>query len=159
LTDSADDAKRYSLRLLSYRGRSESEMREKLGKKDFPEEVISRTIGHLKQSGYLDDGALAVNLKRQAVEKKLLGYEGARTFMLKRGLPPEVIRSTLDYDEDGELENIHKLVDKKLKSMGNYLTESDKKKLWNFLARRGYSFEIIRKAIKETLKFREEAEG
>ncbi len=158
MTDSPDDAKRYCLRLLSYRGRSERELRERLGKKGFSEEVISPTFRYLKQSGYLDDDALAVNLKRQAVEKKLLGYEGIRTFMLKRGLPPEVIRSTLDYDEDGEFKNIHKLVDKKLKSMGNYLTESDKKKLWHFLARRGYSFEIIRKAMKETLKFREEAE-
>ncbi len=161
MTDSPDDAKRYCLRLLSYRGRSESELRERLGKRGFSEEVISRTFRYLKQAGYLDDDALAVNLKRQALEKKSLGYEGARSFMLKRGLPREVIELTLGYDKDSEFKNIQKLVDKKLKSMGNYLTESDEKKLWNFLARRGYSFEVIRKAIKESkesVKFREEAE-
>ena len=157
MTDSAGNAKRYSFRLLSYRARSERELRERLEKKGFPEEVISSTLKSLVRSGFLDDRALASNLKRQAFENKLLGYEGAKSFMMKRGLSREVVESALGYDEDTEARNIQKLLDKKLKSMGNYLTEGEQKRLWSFLARRGYSFGIIKKALRE-LKFNKEEE-
>lgn len=148
MTDSQSDAKRYAFRLLAYRGRSESELRERLTRKGFPGEAISFAVDYLKKAGYLDDRVLAENLKRQVLEKKMLGYQGAKVFMAKRGLPTEVVEATLDYDEDRELQNVHKLVDKKLVSMGNYLTKNEKRRLWNFLARRGYSSGIIRKALK-----------
>jgi len=149
LTDSAGDARRYSFRLLSYRGRSERELIEKLEKKGFSAEIISATAEYLKKAGFLDDRALALNLRRQALEQKLLGHSGARLLLLKRGIPGEIIDATLDYDEDAEARNLQKLVDKKLRSVGNYLSDRDKKKLWNFLARRGYSFSIIKKTLKD----------
>ena len=159
MIDSPDEAKRYSLKLLGYRGRSESELRKRLDKKGFSEAVVSLTVAYLKKIGYLDDAVLAANLKRQAMENKLLGLEGARSFMVRRGLPCEIIESALnyEYDEDRELKNIQKLLDKRLKSVRNYLTEGEKRKLWNFLVRRGYSFETIRKAMKE-VKLGEETE-
>lgn len=148
MTDLVDNAKKYSFKLLGYRGRSENELRERLNKKGFPEDVVSCTLTYLKQAGYLDDRALAANLKRQALKNRLLGYNGAKRFMLKRGLSIEVIESSLDYDEDIELQNAKKLVDKKFKSMGNYLSIRERRRLWNFLARRGYSFSTIKKAFK-----------
>jgi regulatory protein len=148
LTDSQSDAKKYALKLLAYRGRSESELRERLARKGFSGETISSALAYLRRAGYLDDRLLAENLKRRALEEKRLGFQGAKDFMVKRGLPAHVVESTLDYDEDRELHNAKKLVDKKLDSMGNYDRKSDKRRLWHFLARRGFSSGIIRKALK-----------
>lgn len=158
MTDSAGDAKRYSLKLLSYRGRSESELRERLGKKGFPDDVVSRTMKFLKQAGYLDDRALAVNLKRQFLSDRLLGYNGAKRFMLKRGLSSEVIDSTLEYDENIEVQNAKKLLGKKFKSIGKDSPVGEKRRLWHFFARRGYSVSTIKKALQDYNITREDEE-
>ena len=68
--------------------------------------------------------------------------------MRKRGLSRAVIDSALGYDEDAELENAGKLLDKKCRTMGNYLSEKDKKRLYDFLARRGFARTVIGKALK-----------
>jgi regulatory protein len=149
LTDSANDARLHALKLLGYRGRSEKELRERLVRKGFREDVIDRTLQHLKEAGLIDDVALAANLKRQALERKLLGYEGAKSFLLKKGLSRPVVESALDYDEEAELENAVKFLDKKMTSMQNYPAKEKKRKLWNLLARRGYSSGVMRKAMKD----------
>jgi regulatory protein len=149
LTDSRNDAKRYAFRLLSYRGRSESELRERLAGKGFSEDEVARTLADLKETGFIDDGALALNLKRQALDQKRLGYGAARSFMQKRGLPRDLVESTLGYDEGVELRNARNLLDKKLKSMENDLTKKEKKRLYDFLARRGFSFSVISKALRD----------
>ncbi len=149
MTDSPDEARRYSLRLLSYRARSEKELTDRLEKKGFSDKSIAAAVRSLKESGFIDDTALAQQLRRQAIEVKLLGYGPAKAYMRRRGLPGEIVESVLYRDEDEEMRNAQKLVEKKLNTMGNYLTADERKKLWNFLARRGYSFETIRKALKD----------
>jgi regulatory protein len=148
LTDSALEAKRYSFKLLSYRGRSESELEERLRRKGFSEGVITSVLKDLKLSGYLDDLALALQLRRLGREKKLLGYQGVKLFLQKKGIPDEVVDQALDYDEDEELGSAQRLMEKKLGSPGNRLDEGGKRRLWNLMARRGYSFDVIRKTMK-----------
>ncbi|MBI5639007.1 MAG: regulatory protein RecX [Nitrospirae bacterium] len=157
MTDSAGDAKKYAFRLLAYRDRSRAELRERLEKKGFPGDVISVAMAELQKSGYLDDRALAKNLRRQATDNRLLGFQGIKRFMGKRGLSPEVIDEALDYDEDAEISNARRLLEKKLRSMGDHLTIRHRRRLWNFLTRRGYSFGVIRKVL-EGIEFHEETE-
>lgn len=147
MTASEHDAKRCAFRLLSYRARSGRELRERLEKKGFSGEEVSRTLVYLKKAGFIDDAALAADLKRQALDQKHLGYAAARQFMRKRGLSREIIDSALGYDEDAEIGNARKLLDKKSKTMGNYLTKKDKKRLYDFLARRGFATAVIGKAL------------
>ncbi len=157
MTDSEGSAKKYAFRLLSYRSRSEKELRQRLEKKGFSEPQISDTLKHLKQAGYLDDQALALDLKRQAFNNKLLGNSSAKRFLLNRGVPVEIVNTTLEYDEETEAQKIQKLIDKKLKTMGNYPDEKKEKRLWDFLVRRGYTFSTIRNALQNLIRL-EEAE-
>jgi regulatory protein len=149
LTDSPDEAKRYSLRLLSYRARSEKELRSRLRQKGFSERSISPVIHYLKDAKFLDDEALAEQLRRQALEVRMLGFSAARVYMLKKGLPRDVVETALGFDEEEEVGNARKLVDKKLQTMGKHPTADEKKKLWNFLARRGYPSGTIRAALRD----------
>ncbi len=139
----------YALKLLGYRGRSERELRERLGRKGFQKDIIDRALLHLKEAGFIDDTALAADLKRQAFERKLLGYEGAKSFLLRRGLSRPIVESALAYDEEAEVEKAVKCLDKKMSSMGDYPAQEKKRKLWNFLARRGYASAVIREAMKD----------
>ncbi|MEW6109796.1 MAG: RecX family transcriptional regulator [Nitrospirota bacterium] len=158
MTDSGDDARKYAFKLLSYRGRSENELRERLAKKGFPEKAVDHALKNLKEAGYIDDAALALNLKRQALNNRLLGYNGAKLLMLKRGLSIQTVESALGFDEDLEIRNAKKLLGKKLKSAGNDLSVSERRRLWNFLARRGYSFSTIEKSLRNFNLKREDEE-
>jgi regulatory protein len=149
LTDSPDEARRYALRLLSYRARSERELEDRLEKKGFSSRSISPVMQYLKEVKLLDDAGLAEQLRRQAQEVRLLGYGSAKAFMMKRGLPRDIVEAVLAFDESGEVRSARRLVEKKLKSFGDHPSADDRKKLRNFLARRGYSFETIRDALRD----------
>ena len=142
--------------LLSYRSRSEKELQERLKKKGFSEQHIATALKHLKQAGHLDDHALALDLKRQAFNNKLLGHNRARIFLLERGVPEDVVNETLTYDEETEAQKILKLMDKKLKTMGDCPDDKKKKKLWDFFVRKGYTYNTIRNAFHNLTRLEEE---
>jgi len=158
LTVSAGNARRYALLLLRYRGRSEKELRQRLREKGYQAEEIETSVAYLLDSGFLDDRALAENLKRQAMTNKLLGFEGARRFMLLRGLPKEIIEEALEYHEDDELRNIRKLIEKKQRSLSRYPEPKRTQSLMGSLMRKGYSLALIRKALKNTIRDEETEE-
>jgi regulatory protein len=149
LTGLHDKAKQYAFKLLSYRGRSEKELKERLIKKGITKTVASSTIKYLKHLGLIDDMALAETLKREALTTKLLSQNGARRFILNRGIPYEIVNQILSNDENKDIENARRLVDKKLKAFKDYSSETAKRRLYNLLFRRGYSFETINKVLKE----------
>lgn len=157
MTDSEAEARKYAYRLLSYRSRSIKELQERLEKKGFGNNEISSTLKHLEKAGFLDDQALALNLKHQASDNKLFGHHRTRRWLLERGIPSEIVDATLEYSEDAETHNIRKLIDKKLKSMGNYPAEKKMKRLHDLLMRKGYSYGIIKTALQNTFH-REEDE-
>ncbi len=105
-------------------------------------------MAYLLNSGFLDDRALAENLKRQAMTNKLLGFEGARRFMYLRGLSKEIIEEALEYHEDDELRNIRKVIEKKQRSISRYPEPKRTQSLMGSLMRKGYSAALIRKALK-----------
>ena len=148
MTGSAAKARSYALTLLRYRGRSEKELRDRLRKKGYQQEDIDAAVLNLRDSGFLDDEALAENLKRQAMTNKLLGFDGARRLMQQRGLPRQIIDRALTYDEETELRSIEKLIDKKQRTIEKYPEPKRTRSLVGFLMRKGYPLHIIRKALK-----------
>lgn len=141
-------AKQYSLKLLSYKGRSEKEMEERLRKKGVSSQVISSTIQYLKDAGLLDDRSLAENLKREALSIRMLSQYGARNFMLSKGIPKSIVNSVFGSAEHSDFDNAVRLVDKKLKVLGKYPPATVERRLHNLLARRGYSAGTIMKVLK-----------
>lgn len=125
------------------------ELEERLRRKGFPENVVFSTLKYLKQTGLVDDRALAEALKREAVTTKLLSQYGARIFMLTRGIPKEIVDSMFILDEKEDVENAKKLIDKKLRVMRDFPEEKMKRRLHNLLLRKGYSFETIKTVLKK----------
>jgi len=145
------DALRYALKLLSYRGRSENELSERLARKGFPQDEMDSAIGRLRAMGYIDDAALAETLKRTALDIKLLGREGARRFLRQRGIRREDIDKALKgYDE---FDSALKLASKKGRALNIGGARSPniagaRSPLAAALQRRGFSADTIRKVIK-----------
>jgi regulatory protein len=156
LTGSHDKAKQYALKLLSYRGRSEREIEERLRKKGFTKAAAFSVIKHLKDIGLIDDVSLAESLKRQAVVTKLLGREGAKRYILKRGISRELTDSVFRHEANVDIDNAGRLVDRKLGTLRNYPPDIIRRRLYSLLLRRGYSSETISKVLIDKNLKREE---
>jgi regulatory protein len=144
-------AKQYALKLLSYRGRSEKELGERLAKKGFKKTAISRALTRLKELGFIDDKSLAETLKREALSKKLLSQSGAKKLILARGISRNVVDAVFHDNEIEDIKNAKFLVDKKWRVYQNYPLEIIRRRLYNVLLRRGYSSETIICVLKEKL--------
>lgn len=143
--DAHHSALQYAYRLLSYRGRSEAEMIVKLRMKGFDDPTIRKAVEDLRSSGFLNDRRLASSLRRYAEETKHLGIAGTRRFLRERGVPADIADETVrDMDE---AEAARRLVEKKLRLMGNYPPLKVLRRLYAALYRRGYSPGIIRKVL------------
>lgn len=132
------------------------ELEERLKKKGFSGSVVASTIRALKQVGLLDDRALAESLMREATKTKLLSQYGARHLMLKRGIPKEIVDSLFPFDEHEDIANAERLIKRKLKIMVHASPEKRKRRLYNLLLRRGYSFDTIKTVLKEEKLNKEE---
>lgn len=145
--DTTKSALQRALRLLGYRDRSEKEMRDALAQKGFSGGVIGETLHLLKEKRFIDDERLAGMLRRDAMERKHFGRRAAKGYLLKRGIPAEVADAVLG-GADEYFDTARELVEKKLKTMKGYDRETVRRKLWGLLSRRGFSSDIIRRAMK-----------
>lgn len=137
-------ALRYSLKLLSYRGRSEGELIKRLSMKGYADDEIKNAIVQLRDMGLINDRNVASNFRQFAEGTKRLGSIGIRNFLLTRGIPSEIIDEVCqDIDEES---NALKLLQKRIR---NYSDERDKRRVYSLLQRKGYSFETIRKVLKK----------
>lgn len=133
-------------RFLSFRPRSEKEMRDKLSEK-FEQETVDEAIGKLKSYNFINDEEFArmwVNSRQSGRSAKALAFE-----LKRKGLEKSVIDGALsDVDKESELESALELVRSKSKYQGLEKQEAYQK-IGGFLARRGYNYDIIKKVIEE----------
>ncbi|MBF0558656.1 MAG: regulatory protein RecX [Nitrospirae bacterium] len=146
--NSLGDALKYALRLLGYSDRSVGEMRQKLAGKGFPDEVIDKTLSYLEEKGFVDDRKLAELLRNDAVGRRHLGAQGVRSYLLRRGFAKDIADEMSVADND-YLGSAMQLVEKRMRSMGHLDSNTIKRRLWGLLARRGYAFDEIRKALEK----------
>ncbi len=144
--DSQDKAKAFALKLLSYRQRSEYELRDRLSKKGFGPEIIENLLQDLKSSGLIDDKEAAKSFFRVAKESRLLGRRAIKEYLLKRGINPELIDEVTEGLD--EMEPAIRIAEKWLRKqrMDDPVSEERFKK---FMLRRGYSMETINNLIKQ----------
>lgn len=130
-----------SMLFLSYRARSESEIRQNLRKHEIPEEIIEQTLERLRQEGLANDGQFA----RTWVENRSAFRPRSRRMMameLKhKGLHEEAVASALEDVNDEAL--AHEAALKRAPRFKDLEWIDFRKKLSEFLARRGFSYAVI----------------
>lgn len=140
-------ALKHAFSLLNYRDRSEREMYGRLNRKGFPDEVTQEAISYLKERRFIDDKRFAELLKRDATERKYLGRDGVRNYLLSKGISTDIADELSGHEED-YLGSARIFVEKKLKSMKNYDEKIVKRRLRGLLLRRGFSYDTAYKVIK-----------
>jgi regulatory protein len=139
--DSHERALQQALLFLSYRVRSEKEIRQNLQKHEFPEEVIETTLEKLRASNLANDPEFA----RVWVENRNIFRPRSRravTMELRqKGLDDETVQAAVsNMDEDA-------LAYESALKRANRLTGQEwgefRKKLSEYLARRGFPYSVI----------------
>jgi regulatory protein len=139
--DSKERAYQQAMLFLSYRARSESEIRRNLRKHEIPEAVIDQTIERLRQDGLANDKDFA----SAWVENRTTFRPRSRRMMAlelrQKGLDDEAIRSAME-NVDDEASAYEAALKRSARFKG--LEWNDfRKKLSEFLARRGFSYSVI----------------
>lgn len=141
-------AKLRAMHLLADTARSEKGLREKLRQGHYPEDIIEQAMDYVRSFGYLDDRKYAESFVLSRKESK--SRKEIYAALLQKGVSAEQIQEVLDevYAEEGEREAIRKLI---LKRHVDVLqaNEEELHKLYGYLARKGFRYEEIRKAIEE----------
>lgn len=138
-----------ALRFLGYKMRTVQEIRQKLLEKEFAEDVIAQVLAFLEKYGYVDDRDYCRRYIRERLRLKpkssyVLGLE-----LLQRGISSHIIEEVLAETEIDEAGDALRWLEKK--SRGQWPPENEKKKkqLFDFLLRKGYSYDIIREAFRQ----------
>jgi len=144
-----------ALNLLSYKPRSLAEMRARLMEKDWAEEaVVEQVIARLEELGYLNDEQFAANFANSRLTAKPLGRTRLRQDLRRKKLPSETIENALDeaYDQQSEEELIQRAISKRIRLKGAPTTREETKKLFDYLIRRGFSYDLVIRKVREAGK-------
>lgn len=140
-----------SLNFLSYRQRSEKEMRVKLKEKGYEDNYIEKAISYCKSLGYIDDESFATSFIKDKIKLNKLGKHRIKLELIQKGIERDIIDKLLSEDEEDEYNRALELAQKKYPSYKNDGRDKIYRKLGGFLQRKGYSFDIVNSILKELL--------
>jgi regulatory protein len=139
--DARERAFQQAMLFLSYRARSESEIRQNLRKHEIPEPVIEQTLDRLRQDGLANDDQFA----RAWVENRSTFRPRSRRLMAmelrQKGLNDEAVSSAIADVDDEALD--YEAAQKKVARYKDLEWTDFRKKLSDFLARRGFSYSVV----------------
>ena len=146
----AKRAKKRALHLLEKVNRSESNLRQKLREGFYPSDVIEIAIEYVKSFGYLNDSAFAQGFIESRMHRK--SYKEIYALLVQKGIDSEEIKKSFEsfYDENAEYEAIKYLIKKKSFDKEE-TTGQIFNKAFNYLVRKGFSYERVRQVLQDSL--------
>jgi regulatory protein len=140
----------WSLQVLQTAGKSCFEMHEKLNRKGYSDDVISQVMKQLQDIGYLNDEIFAQSIYRRYTGIKPSGKSKIIFELKRRKIPQDVVEQVLstDFEEDEFLRAVE-VAQKKWMSVVTMESRKRQKRVFDFLLRRGFNFQMARDAIRQ----------
>ena len=140
-------AREDAYRLISYRDRSESELRKRLLKKGHTKKIINDIIPRIKELGYIDDRRFAGKWVRHKVKHSPKGRYLLRAELKQKGVDSKIIEQALnrEYPYELELKTAIELAEKWLSKSRNRGKEVVKLKV--YLKNKGFNYDLISDTI------------
>ena len=134
-------------RLVSYRPRSEAELRERLQRRGFDSDSIDAALNKLKKYALVDDVAFAEywldNRTSFSPRSKWLTKQELR----RKGVNNEIIEQIVDTSDDAD--NAYRAAVSKMRSLPLSDHQVFRHKLGGFLRRRGFNYEISNHVVEQ----------
>ncbi|HLF90951.1 MAG TPA: RecX family transcriptional regulator [Anaerolineales bacterium] len=135
-----------ALHLISYRPRSEAEVQDRLKKYQIPEEMIQAVVTRLRETGILDDQKFAEAWIENRATFRPRSRLALRMELKQKGVNEETIEEALAHVNDEE--QAYEAGQKKARQLRYKEEQEFKRKLFGFLSRRGFSYEVASPVIK-----------
>ena len=146
--------KETALNYLSYRIRTINEIKKKLKEKKVSAKTSGKIIKYLEDAGLINDEEFARTLIEENIKRKPVGIKVLKQKLFEKGVPKQIGEKVLESvfekvsEKELALQNFNKLIPK-LKGKEKI---EQKKKVYEFLTRKGFSYDVIREIIYEEIK-------
>ncbi len=149
-----------SLRLLASSPKSEAELRKRLTQKGFPSAPIEQALQNLRGKGVLSDENYAQDLLTNLFRIKGEGRRRIAFEMKRRGLSQKTQNLVLSkITEKDEIDKAFEIARNKFASFKSVDEQKQKKRLYDFLMRKGYDFGIAKEVTEKVIKTSKETDN
>jgi len=147
--DTAERAAGRALDFLSYRPRSEAEIRERLTERYDPE-TAGEVLERLRRSGLVDDREFARYWVQNRLEHNPRGAVALRQELYQKGVDESAIEEALaEYDEEEAAARAAETARRKLRGLP---PDVFRRRLTDYLLRRGFSYGVVRAVVQQALE-------
>jgi regulatory protein len=144
-------ALKLSYQLLSYRPRSVFEVKTKLKEKGFDDEIIENTVARLKELRYLNDSEFAKLWVESRMKARPVGSSLLKKDLREKGIEGEAAEKAIEESSVvyNEFDAALKIAERRLGTFGKIHKLKAKKRINDFLIRRGFKFDTVREVLGE----------
>jgi len=140
-----------ALNMLAFRARASAELARALVRKGEVKEHVDRAVDRLREQGLLDDARFAESLTRSKVLGAKQSRRRVQQDLARKGVDRAVSDAAIDtvFEEEGVDQSavVEEAARKKLRSLVKLEPVVRRRRLYAFLARRGYDADDIRRAM------------
>ena len=151
MTQSRPTAYNYALNLLAARPYSSSALRRKLGQKEYDAADADDAIRRLLDNGLLNDAKFAEQFARSKMLSTGASKRRLTQDLYRKGIKGDVatqaIANVVEQDEIDPAAVIERVARKKLAQLGDLEPFVLRRRLFGFLARRGYDLDEIKRVV------------
>ena len=141
-----------ALRLLSYRPRTEQELRGRLRRR-YPTAVVEQVVALLKAEGQLDDAQFANQWTASRESRNPRSAWAVRRELVARGVEGDVADDAVRAIDDDEA--AYRAGLKAARTLTGVDSATFRRRVWGYLRRRGFSDSVCRRTME---RLRDEAE-
>lgn len=142
-------AKQFAFNFLSFRARTEKEIKDRLKKKGFSKKITDDVISDLKRLDLVNDYQFALSWIKDRLDHKPRGEKLLRIELYRFGIKKELIEKALEevYPKKNEKDLAKGLIEKRKKRYENLEERLAKKRMADYLLRRGFSYEVVKEVL------------
>jgi regulatory protein len=141
--------------ILSVKSYSVAEMRRRLLEKDWTNaEIVESVLEKLKEYNYLNDAQYAENLAAYNIRQKPQGKRKLQLKLAQKKIDKDTAQEALEkvFEETPESDLIDQALEKRLRLKGIPQDRDETKKLFDYLLRQGFSFDLVREKVSNIAK-------
>jgi regulatory protein len=151
----AEEVRRASdlaLQFLGYRARSRAEVRRRLSRKGYEEDIIDQVIAGLMRHGLIDDSQFTEAWVRARSTGRAMGPRRIAWELRQKGVDADLVREAVErIDPETELGMALKIGRQKAESVRGEPMQVARRKLAAALQRRGFSWEVTAQVLEMLL--------
>jgi regulatory protein len=147
----ANEPYEYALNLLAARAYSVRNLRRKLIQKGFEADTVEKTIARLQANKFLDDAKFSSEFARQRLVVGGSSLRRVEQDLIRRGISRETAKKaagSVVEEEDVDFgASMERLARKKHAALGDLDPHVQRRRLFGFLARKGYELDDINRTL------------